>query len=71
MKKKQMRQDEVNDAFYEQLVYENLELIIRKYQLMQKEKNEQAELERKMIEEEENNEAMKKLESEAGSSARG
>lgn len=40
IKKVQHRVDEVNDAFYEQLVYENLECIINKYQNLQKEENE-------------------------------
>ena len=31
LKKKTQRLDEVNDAFYEQFVYENLECIIRTY----------------------------------------
>ena len=53
LKKKPARQDEVNDAFYEQFVYENLEQIIRKYQLLQKDKNDQELAEKKLIEEEE------------------
>ena len=51
IKKKQVRQDEVNDAFYEQLVYENLEMIIRKYQLLQKEKNEEAAEQQRLLDE--------------------
>lgn len=51
--KKKQRVEEVNDAFYEQFVYENLELIINKYQHLQKEKNLAEEAEKKQIEEEE------------------
>ena len=39
---KQSTKAEVNDAFYEHLVYENLEAIVQKYIQLQQEQNERA-----------------------------
>ena len=39
---KQSAKSEVNDAFYEHLVYENLEAIVQKYIQLQQEQNERA-----------------------------